>query len=259
MVLVGLESDSVMAKTTKNTSDDLERNIDERCEHLSELLADNRHKEMMGRYEVGAIVLEIKRAATGEKYGKKRVKAIADEHDVSASVLYDACDVAEAWSKPEFEKLTGMRNANGKPISFNVLVEISHAEPATRSSLIETATTKSLSVREVKALVSGKEKEEFKAPNGEPTVRERDLVLAMFQDIATEANGAAVKLSVWCEKLPLLDDLAGTHERIEWLDNAIESMDEIRLAYRACRKALLATRGRMVGADTGNVPTVEAA
>lgn len=237
-----------MTMTKNKNSQKLEQTIDTKCEQLKKLLADQRHKDMIGRYEVGTIVLEIKRTPGSKKYGTKRVKTIAIESGVNASVLYDASDVAAAWSKSEFEKRAKEKNANGIPLTFNHWVEIAHEAADRRSTLIAAVIAESLTVREVKQLVA-------KTKNKEK--RKATVPRALVRGIGDKLERTVSTLLQWTSQLSALEDVSDAS--VEWIEQAIRQADRLRQACLECENALVAARQRVTSANRGNVPTIAAA
>jgi len=234
---------SLQGPNMDTTVKDLEHYLKLKCEKLRSLLSNQATNEAMNRHEIGVVVLEIKKAAVTEKYGKKLVASIASDLNVSRSVLYDAGRVAAAWSASEFEDLIKAKKANGTPLPFNVWVEISQQDAAERGALIEQAIAGGLSVRGVKQLKN-------KSPEMATTGRRKEAPQKSFvSKLGATLDRMIEEVDTWS-----MHNTAASARRLSSkLDQAIERAEALHRALATLRERL----GK--GTDSGNVPTVEAA
>lgn len=106
-----------------------------------------------GRYQVGAIVAEMKKRV--DVYGARGVPELAACIGEAEQNLYRFATVAERWSPAEFEALVSRQGSDGRCLSWSHLVVIASVDDdAARAGLVERALRDSLSVRALIAMVS---------------------------------------------------------------------------------------------------------
>ncbi len=105
-----------------------------------------------GRYQMGAIVAEVKRCP--DIYGDRAVPTLAAGLGEAEQNLYRFATVAERWCAADFEALASRRGSDGRCLSWSHFVLIAAIDDdAARGALVERALQDSLSVRALTALV----------------------------------------------------------------------------------------------------------
>jgi len=130
--------------------EDLPERLQEVYAKINECLVEEESNKIRARYEIGRQVHNVVRAPG--TYGENAVKKLAEALNISESVLYRFCDVAEQWTPSQFERLAARRDeVRGRPISWSALTEIAEvADAGKRRDLLEAVFGEGLSVRQLR-------------------------------------------------------------------------------------------------------------
>lgn len=118
---------------------------------IRELLLTGDTRKAEALYEVGRLVLEVKKDEN--KYGKEGVKLLSRELRRRKDFFYDCARVAETWSKPAFDALISREGKGGKRLSFSHLVELSEKAEGDLEAVISEVLEKGLPVRATRELI----------------------------------------------------------------------------------------------------------
>ena len=125
---------------------------------VSRLLAAIVVADTKTRYDVGVIVAAIK--ADDLTYGARACEKLAAALDCSPASLYRNAIVAECWSRAEFTALLRRRDARGQPLSWTHWVVLASVDSESElARFVDEALDKSLSARELKALVTARKQD----------------------------------------------------------------------------------------------------
>ncbi len=140
-----------MASQGRTSGLRIKQPLAERRERLRELLG--RPADERTRYEIGAIVAEIK--SDPAVYGSGAVSVVAAAVGEDVASLYRYATVAECWSAEQFEGLLLRGRERGTRLSWSHLVLIaSLPSPAGRARWTERTLAERLSVRQLALLLA---------------------------------------------------------------------------------------------------------
>ncbi len=215
------------AKAVKIAKTDavLKAELEPTCEQLRKLFAGVDRSDSIGRYEIGALVRDVKINAA---YGKRGVRSLAADLEIDASVLYAHATVATAWTIPVFKKLAALATAKKNALSFSHWIELAQAGEEHRDGLIKRALQGDLSVRALKDAVAALKGARTRA----------QIVSNMF--VTTLA--LAAQQSRWTKSFDAIRKMAVTPDLADQLDAAIARNEEARRAWEENGKALEALR-----------------
>ena len=212
-----------------DTNKDCDLELAAKCALLKRQLLAYARADVMGRYDIGVTVLEIRRMARKKKYGNRFVKEAANSCGINTTDLYAAARVAEAWNRTEFEKLV----ADSDKLAFNHFVALARAQPSRRSQLLEAAqggvsvTSLKQEVRKTKVIAAKTTRKATKSFT-------RTIMAAMGKMLDS--------VKTW---QPQVQDVAGTPSAEKVLDRLDDTI-----------KALGDLRSRLGTTEAGNVPTI---
>jgi hypothetical protein len=147
----------------------------EQYQAVRRLLSKVTAADARARYEVGVVVLEIKRSE--DRYGTRAVHLLSLALGRNEVTLYRYSAVAEAWTASELEELLLRKLPGGEPISWCHLQEIAAAPREQREKLLKQVFVKGLSLRELTAVARGSSPTAVPAerPLGRPFARLKQL------------------------------------------------------------------------------------
>ncbi len=128
--------------------------LQRKYEQIRSLLAKSAANEIRIRYEIGAIIVEVKQAH--DKYGTQAVAQLAAALDEEVPTLYRYATVAERWTAHEVEQLMSRRTASGRSLCWSHFVLLANvAYSRRRIELYERVLREGLSVRQLAAIIKG--------------------------------------------------------------------------------------------------------
>lgn len=219
-----------LAKTGK-TAKNLKAELKPTCDKLRHLFAGAAQSDSLGRYEIGALVRDVKINAA---YGKRGVHSLAEDLAIDASVMYAHAVVATVWTPTEFKKLASRLTAKKHALSFSHWIELAQVGDDHRGGLIERAFSEDLSVRALKDAVA--------ALNG--TLPRPRAISNMFGT----ALALAAQQSRWAKSFDEIRKMAVTPDLADQLDVAIARNEEVRTAWMENGKALKVLRKQVAEA-----------
>lgn len=127
------------------------QNLRSALNRLRDELNDADREDVMARYAVASICVEVKDET---KYGEKGLDFLESELDMGHSTLYRYAKVAEAWTYEEFQKLAARLNAKGRTLSWSHWELLAaQKDGRRRSALLDRTLKESLSVRDLESLI----------------------------------------------------------------------------------------------------------
>jgi hypothetical protein len=213
------------AMTSAKTDTVLKAELEPTCEQLRKLFAGVDRSDSIGRYEIGALVRDVK---ANTAYGKRGVRALAADLEIDASVLYAHATVATVWTTTtEFRKIASQATKKKNALSFSHLIELAQAADEHRDGLITRTIDEDLSVRDLKVAIA----------ELQGTCRAQDV-----SNMFGTARGLAAQEARWTKSLEKIRDMDVTPALAGQLDVAIVRNDEMRIAWGGNGKALAAMR-----------------
>ncbi len=216
------------AKAVKIAKTDtvLKAELEPTCEKLRKLFASVDQSDSIGRYEIGALVRDVK---ANTAYGKRGVRTLAADLEIDASVLYAHATVATVWTTmTAFGKVASQPTKKKNALSFSHLIELAQAADEHREELIGRAIEEDLSVRALKGVIA--------ATNGK---RPRAQTIS---NMFVTPLALAAQRSRWTKALDAIQEMESTPSLAHQLDVAIACNDEARIAWEENGKALTALR-----------------
>lgn len=214
------------AKTYKvKLAKDLKAELNPTCEHLRKLFAGVDQTDSIGRYEIGALVRDVKINAA---YGKRGVRSLAADLQIDPTVLYAHAVVATVWTLPEFKKLASRLTAKKNALSFSNWIELAQVQDEYRDGLIKRALDEDLSVRAMKDAVAA--------------ISEKQPRLQVVSNMFVTTLGLAAQQSRWMKSFEAIRQMAFTPALADQLDAAIARNEEARTAWEENGKALATLR-----------------
>lgn len=210
-----------------DTNKDCDLELAAKCALLKRQLLAYARADVMGRYDIGVTVLEIRRMARKKKYGNRFVEEAAKSCDINTTDLYAAACVAEAWNRAEFEKLV----EDSDKLAFNHFVALARAQPSRRSQLLEAAQG-GVSVASLKQKVRKTKVIASKTTRKATKPFTRTIMAAMGKVLDS--------VKTW-----QVQDVAGT-----------PSAEKVLVRLDETIKALGDLRSRLGTTEAGNIPTI---
>ncbi len=221
----------------------------EKLDWIGRTFEEDWKRSIVSRYQIAVAIREVYDDVAennGSVYGAKAVQAIKGALGCDDGLIYQAINVADAFTPEQIEEITGMRLPGGQPLSFSHVVALSRVEDeGRRQKLLKQTVKEGLTAKRLEiaaklpaAPEQGKPPERRGRPIGKP--RTFDAVLDQQASFARDFLNRNDQ--VWSHtdhslsaKALMLNTTDYTPERVERLKAHAEQMK--LLAQKATERA----------------------
>lgn len=213
---------------------------------------------ILNRYQVAVIIRDIYDDVNdnnGSVYGAKAVEAIKKLFGWDDGIIYQALNVANAFTPEELDNITEMRLPGGKPLSYSHLVVLARVEDDDRKeNLLKQTVKEGWSTRrlaDAAEIANGPEPDKPQERRGRPLAKPKDFDAVVDQQAHFAEDFLNRNDHVWSHpehgltaKLENLETADFTQERGKRLKGHVKVMSD--LATKAKERADEATHAHAI-------------